>query len=234
MRVFGANDRIRLGLIGAGGRGNHLINMANQAGGIEWVAVCDAWDQQARQNRRTARRSGEEVRRLSRAARPQRYRRASSSPPGTTCTPASAVDACRAGKDVFVEKPMTSLPMQGVEVVEAVRETNRVVQVGMQQRNLAQLHRGQAEVLRHRHDRHRQHGAHRLERQQRISGEAAGRYGAASPTGSTGTPRSAGCRRFRGTRSAISTASHIGISPPAARPAACSSTWSTSCTGISG
>ena len=34
-RVFGANDRIRLGLIGAGGRGNHLVNMANANGGIE-------------------------------------------------------------------------------------------------------------------------------------------------------------------------------------------------------
>src|SRR5277367_3842242 len=43
-RVFGANSRIRLGLIGAGGRGNHLINMANANGGIDWVAVCDAWD----------------------------------------------------------------------------------------------------------------------------------------------------------------------------------------------
>jgi len=43
-RVLGANERIRLGLIGAGGRGNHLVNMANANGGIEWVALCDAWD----------------------------------------------------------------------------------------------------------------------------------------------------------------------------------------------
>jgi len=43
-QVFGANDRIRL-LIGAGGRGNHLVRMANASGGIEWVALCDAWDQ---------------------------------------------------------------------------------------------------------------------------------------------------------------------------------------------
>jgi predicted dehydrogenase len=46
-------------------------------------------------------------------------------------------DACRAGKDVFVEKPMTSLPMQGHDVVRAAREHKRIVQVGTQQRSMA-------------------------------------------------------------------------------------------------
>ncbi len=45
-----------------------------------------------------------------------------------------AIDACKAGKDVYVEKPMTSLPEQGPPLVKAVRETNRIVQVGTQQR----------------------------------------------------------------------------------------------------
>ena len=48
MRVPGANDRIRLGIIGAGGRGTYLMREANKIGGLEWVAVCDAWD--ARRN----------------------------------------------------------------------------------------------------------------------------------------------------------------------------------------
>src|SRR3954451_24943659 len=43
-RVAGANNRIRLGIIGAGGRGTYLMKEANRIGGIEWVAVCDAWD----------------------------------------------------------------------------------------------------------------------------------------------------------------------------------------------
>ncbi|MBM3748255.1 MAG: gfo/Idh/MocA family oxidoreductase, partial [Acidobacteria bacterium] len=42
-RVLGANERIRLGIIGTGGRGSYLMNVANKVGGIEWVAVCDAW-----------------------------------------------------------------------------------------------------------------------------------------------------------------------------------------------
>lgn len=43
-RVRGASDRIRLRIVSAGGRGKHRIRMTNQAGGVEWVAVCDAWD----------------------------------------------------------------------------------------------------------------------------------------------------------------------------------------------
>ncbi len=43
-RILGANDRVRLGIIGTGGRGSYLMGVANKVGGIEWVAVCDAWD----------------------------------------------------------------------------------------------------------------------------------------------------------------------------------------------
>ena len=45
-----------------------------------------------------------------------------------------SIDACKAGKDIYVEKPMTSLPEQGPPLVRAVREANRILQVGMQQR----------------------------------------------------------------------------------------------------
>ena len=50
---------------------------------------------------------------------------------------ADPIDACKAGKDVYVEKPMTSLPEQGPPLVRAVRENNRILQVGMQQRSTA-------------------------------------------------------------------------------------------------
>ena len=50
-RVFGAAERIRLGVIGSGGRGQYLMRMANQAGGVQWVAICDAWDQRCAPSR---------------------------------------------------------------------------------------------------------------------------------------------------------------------------------------
>ena len=43
LRVAAAGDRVRLGLIGCGGRGKHLVHMAQLAGGAEFVAITDAW-----------------------------------------------------------------------------------------------------------------------------------------------------------------------------------------------
>src|SRR5690242_1006023 len=42
-RVFGANDTIRLGLIGAGQRGTYLLDAAEKAGPYQIVAVCDVY-----------------------------------------------------------------------------------------------------------------------------------------------------------------------------------------------
>ena len=135
-RVLGANDRIRLGIIGAGGRGSYLMGVANKVGGIEWVAVSDAWDVRRQQAAKIA---------ATPAAQDADYRRLLDRNNIDAVIVATwdhlhaqiTVDACRAGKDVFVEKPMTSLPMQGHEVVRAVRETKRIVQVGTQQRSMA-------------------------------------------------------------------------------------------------
>ena len=111
-RVFGANDRIRLGLIGAGGRGNHLVNMANANGGIEWAAVCDVWDER---RDKTAARMGGPVKKYP-DYRPLLDRKDIDGVIVATFDHVHsqiAMDACKAGKDVYVEKPMTSLPEQG-------------------------------------------------------------------------------------------------------------------------
>ena len=129
-RVFGANDRIRLGLVGAGGRGNHLVNMANAIRGIDWAAVCDVWDE--RRDKTAAR--------LDQVKKYPDYRALLDQKDIDAVIVATwdhmhsriAADACRAGKDVFVEKPMTSLPLQGVSLMEAVRETHRVCRAALE------------------------------------------------------------------------------------------------------
>lgn len=137
-RVLGANDRIRLGIIGNGGRGQHLIRMAKAAGAdkIEWVAVCDAWDQRRDE---AAALIGSPVAKIAdyRALLDRKDIDGVIVATLDHLHSRMTVDACRAGKDVFVEKPMTSLPMQGRDVVEAVRATKRIVQVGVQQRSIA-------------------------------------------------------------------------------------------------
>ena len=42
-RVLGANDTLRVGVIGAGGRMNDLLNAADKAGGYQLVAVSDVY-----------------------------------------------------------------------------------------------------------------------------------------------------------------------------------------------
>ena len=135
-RVIGANDRIRLGIVGSGNRGQYLMRSAQQAGGIEWVAICDAWDQRCLEAEKkigaTTAKYGD-------------YRRLLDHKDIDAVIVATfdhlhtpiAADTCRAGKDVYVEKPMTSVPAQGPLLVKTVRETKRVVQVGLQQRSMA-------------------------------------------------------------------------------------------------
>ena len=123
-RILGANDRVRLGIIGTGGRGSYLMAMANKAGGHEWVAVSDAWDVRRRA-----------AMKIMGATVPDYadYRRLLDRKDIDGVIVATldhlhsqlTVDACRAGKDVYVEKPMTSLPMQGHDMVRAVRQTGR-------------------------------------------------------------------------------------------------------------
>jgi predicted dehydrogenase len=133
-RVPGANDRIRLGIIGTGGRGQYLMGEANKAAGIQWVALADAWDVRQREGAKLA---GGGV------AQFQDYRRLLDRQDIDGVVVATwdnthariAADACRAGKDVYVEKPMTSRPEQGAPLIKVVRETRRVVQVGVQQRS---------------------------------------------------------------------------------------------------
>ncbi|NMB49413.1 MAG: Gfo/Idh/MocA family oxidoreductase [Bacteroidales bacterium] len=46
-----------------------------------------------------------------------------------------AIDACRAGKDIYLQKPLAYTIREGLEIVKAVRQNSRVLQVGSQQRS---------------------------------------------------------------------------------------------------
>jgi predicted dehydrogenase len=134
LRVLGANDRIRLSIIGSGSRGQYLMRRANEVGNVDWVAAADIWDLRCDQAEQVA---GAKVEKYKDYRRLLERKDIDGVIVGTFdhVHAQITVDACRAGKDVFVEKPMTSLPMQGHEVVRAVRETKRIVQVGVQQRS---------------------------------------------------------------------------------------------------
>ncbi len=146
LRVTGANERIRLGIIGSGQRGTYLMTRANEAGNIQWVAVSDIWDLRRDQAENVARTKLEKY---------PDYRKLLDRQDIDGVIVATfdhvhaqiSIDTCKAGKDVFVEKPMTSLPEQGAPLVQAVRDSHRILQVGVQQRSTAHFEEAKKEFF---------------------------------------------------------------------------------------
>src|ERR1700694_6029858 len=134
-RIRGANDRIRAGIIGAGGRGRYLTGQFKELG-VEMAGVCDIYEanlQAGLKEANTGARSFDDYRKLLDdksfdaviVATPDHWHAR------------MVIDAVEAGKDVYVEKPMAHKIEEGYQVIDAVRRTKRVVQVGMQRRSAA-------------------------------------------------------------------------------------------------
>lgn len=132
-RAAGANDRIRMGAIGTGPRGQYLMKELNKTGAVEWVAVCDVYS--ARRDE-AATIAGGAVKTYNEHERVLEHKEIDAV---VIATPDHwhgpiGVDACNAGKDIYVEKPMVHTPKDGQALVEAVRRNKRICQVGMQAR----------------------------------------------------------------------------------------------------
>ncbi len=145
-RVLGANDRIRYGLIGAGGRGQHMNRHFIEAGGTQCVAICDVYAARIDEAKAVApdtksysdhRKMIDEIKDLDAVliATPDHWHA------GTT------IDAANAGLDIYVEKPLTRTIEEGPAITRAVRVNNRVCQVGMQQRSGMHYMKAKAEYL---------------------------------------------------------------------------------------
>ena len=134
-RVLGANNVIRIGVIGTGGRGQYLMRTLNQIapGEFEFVAVCDIYDVRRAQAAKIAGGKAEQYVEYKQVLERKDVDAVIVATPdhwhGTIAT-----DALNAGKDVYVEKPMVHYPKDGQSIVKAARANNRVVQVGMQGR----------------------------------------------------------------------------------------------------
>ena len=125
----GANDRIGVGIIGCGNMGTWNQRDLQTLPSVEIVAACDVY--QTNLDRAVQMSGGK--------ARPYRdYRRLLEDrnvQAVVVATPEHwhalmCIDACDAGKDVYVEKPVSHHIRDGRLMVEAARRNNRVVQVG--------------------------------------------------------------------------------------------------------
>jgi predicted dehydrogenase len=132
-QLLTASERLRVGLIGAGGRGRLLAAEFKELG-AEVAAVCDVYEPHLQAGLKAA----------SSGARAHRdYRRLLEDPSLEAVIVATpdhwhaqmVIDAVEAGKDVYVEKPLAHTIEEGFRIIEAVRRTRRVVQVGTQRRS---------------------------------------------------------------------------------------------------
>jgi predicted dehydrogenase len=135
-RAANANDRIRLGCIGLGNRGDQVLDAFLKQPDAEVAAVCDlsqAYMDFAAKKAGTSPRQFQDYRQLLDQkdldavviATPDHWHAL------------QTVQACQAGKDVYVEKPLSLCVAEGRHMVEAVRKYNRVCQVGIHRRSVA-------------------------------------------------------------------------------------------------
>lgn len=132
-RILGANERVQLGLIGCGSRGVGVMNNFLKVGNVDVTTLCDVYGAQfarAKQNASSAKTFTDHRQLLESKdldavliAVPDHWHIA------------TTIDALNAGKDVYVEKPLTLKIEEGPAIVKAARLNKRVCQVGMQQRS---------------------------------------------------------------------------------------------------
>ena len=133
-RVLGANDMLRIGVIGAGGRMEDLLTAADKVANYQIVAVSDVYGprldairKRANGGNATTHTNYQEVLQqdidVVLIASPDHWH------------VRMAVDALSAGKDVYLEKPVTHTVEEGEALVKAVRSNKRILQCGMQQRS---------------------------------------------------------------------------------------------------
>jgi predicted dehydrogenase len=133
-RILGANDRIRLGFIGSGNRGDQVLDAFLAHKDAEVVAICDLYQPYldfASKKIGTNPKQSKDYKALLDMKDIDAT---------VVCTPdhwhaLQTIHACEAGKDVYVEKPLSLYVAEGRKMVEAARKYKRVTQVGLNRRS---------------------------------------------------------------------------------------------------
>jgi predicted dehydrogenase len=132
-RVFGANDTLRLGIIGAGQRMKGLLDAADKVAPYRIVAVSDAYGPHS--DAIKERSNGLATIHLDyREVLDHNLDAVIIASPDHWHV-AMALDALKAGKDVYLEKPVTHTLEEGATLTRAVRSSKQILQCGMQQRS---------------------------------------------------------------------------------------------------
>ena len=149
-RIVGANDKIRVGFVGAGNRGTQLLSRFMANDDVEVAALCDVYKPYTTRNRsevdkrflRIGKVPGMGEKFLGKVAQYSDYRKMYEQKDLDAVVIATpdhwhalqCIHACEAGFDVYVEKPLTITIREGREMVKAQQKAGNVVQVGLNRR----------------------------------------------------------------------------------------------------
>ncbi len=146
MRVLGANERVRLGFIGVGNRGDQVLDAFRKHNDAEVIAICDIYQPYLDF---CAAKLGTNPKRFKDYRKLLEMKEVDAV---VIATPdhwhaLQTIHACEAGKDVYVEKPISLRVAEGRAMAEAVKRTRRVCQAGLHRRSSA-MYREVAEFVR--------------------------------------------------------------------------------------
>ncbi|MEX2118158.1 MAG: Gfo/Idh/MocA family oxidoreductase [Pirellulales bacterium] len=132
---YPVNETVNVGCIGTGGRCQHLMQALAQIPGVKITAVCDIWDAHLEAGAKLADPQAFSTKDYHELLARGDVDAVLIGSPDHWHVPMT-VDACAAGKDVYVEKPLTHDVSEGQTVIEAQNVHQRIVQVGTQQRSM--------------------------------------------------------------------------------------------------
>ncbi|HEV8367287.1 MAG TPA: Gfo/Idh/MocA family oxidoreductase [Pyrinomonadaceae bacterium] len=136
-RVLGANDRVRLGIIGFGARGREDVRDALNVSNVEFVAAADVFSRRLEEAKVLAPgvKTFTDHRRLLDLKDLDAVIVASP----LHCHARHFLDTVAAGKDLFCEKTMTWSIEEAERCHDAARKSNRVIQIGLQHQSSGPL-----------------------------------------------------------------------------------------------
>jgi predicted dehydrogenase len=138
-RVLGANDDIRVAVVGTGGQGGgHMRYFGESYKGSRLVAICDV--DKSHVEKRAADFEKKNGVKLKTYTDVRELLEDKSIDAITSATPNHwhslvTIWACQAGKDVYIEKPVSHNIWEGRQMVKAARKYDRIVQTGTQKRS---------------------------------------------------------------------------------------------------
>lgn len=133
-RIMGANDRLQIGYIGVGNRGTQVHEAFLEHGDQVTVALCDLREDYMAHNAKISRATPKQYKDYKKLIEDKNVEAVVVATPDHWHA-LMFVDACHAGKDVYVEKPLSLTVAEGRRMVEVAAQTKRVTQVGIHRRS---------------------------------------------------------------------------------------------------